>query len=51
MFGMRHCGAPEPALWGGGRGWRRRHGGGFGWGGRHGLGAVAYTNLTLPTKQ
>jgi len=38
MFGMRHCGAPEPALWGGGRGWRRRHGGGFGWGGRHGLG-------------
>src|SRR3989441_10629325 len=38
MFGMRHCGSPEPALWGGGRGWRRRHGGGFGWGGRHGLG-------------
>src|SRR5919205_554421 len=35
MFGMRHCG-PQPGLWAGGRGWRRRHGGG--WGGRHGLG-------------
>src|SRR6202165_2991431 len=38
MFGMRHCGAPEPALWGGGRGWRRRHSAAVAWGGRHGLG-------------
>jgi DNA-binding PadR family transcriptional regulator len=38
MFGMKHCGRSDDALWSGQRGWRGRHGGGFGWGGRHGMG-------------